>query len=94
MADDKAEVNFIDNPHAPEIFSHGYSGLWRNGGLLHITFEAPRIDHGSNPGPINRVVVGRLVIPIEAAMHLADNIKGFLSNPEVAPPLPPGSGLH
>jgi hypothetical protein len=95
MAEDKnVPVNFIDNPNAPEIHSTGYAGLWVHGGNLHITFAAGRYNHGFNPGEINNVVNGRLVMPIEQARQLGENILTYLKNPRSAPPEVPMGSFH
>ena len=43
-----------------------------------MTFEAARVSHVSNPGPIVRVVIGRLVMPAVAAEIMAKAILDFL----------------
>jgi len=75
---EKPPINFIDNPHAPEIFATDATGFWLNDGCLHITFEAARVDHSTNPGPLNRVVVGRLVMSMAGAQSLAFGLYDFL----------------
>lgn len=62
---------FIDNPLAPDVFADAASGWFRFGGVLRITFEAARASHSSPPGPPNRVVIGRLVMPEQAAVDMA-----------------------
>lgn len=92
---DPPNVRFIDNPHAPEIFSTGHVGLWLNQGNLHITFGAGRIDHAADPGPINLVVLGRVVLSADSAGRLADGIRQLLSNPEGPPQVrPPDTPVH
>jgi hypothetical protein len=39
---------------------------------------APRVDHRTSPGPVNRVVIGRLVLPAQGAMGLATGLYDFL----------------
>lgn len=53
-------ADFIDNPHAPDIFSDGATGFFFLNGNLRITFEAARVNHISSPGPVSRVVIGYL----------------------------------
>ena len=62
---------FIDSPGAPEIFADLLSGTFWHNGLLRMTFESARINHEKHPGPLSRVVVGRVVMPIAAAENMA-----------------------
>jgi hypothetical protein len=56
---------------APEFFADEATGFFIHQGTLSITFASARVDHRSDPGPVNRVVVGRVVLPISAAAALA-----------------------
>jgi hypothetical protein len=69
-------LGFIDNPHAPDVFADGTTGFFVAGGNIRITFESLRVSHTASPGPVNRVVIGRLVMPLEQAENLA---KGLLN---------------
>lgn len=69
---------FIDNPHAPDIFADSVTGFFIFGGNLRMAFESLRIDHTTSPGPANRVVIGRLVMPLEAAEGMAKGILDFI----------------
>jgi hypothetical protein len=60
----------IDNPLAPEVFADEATGFFLHQGNVTITFSSTRVDHRSDPGPVNRVVVGRLVLPAAAAAGL------------------------
>lgn len=71
-------VHFIDNPHAPEVLATEVAGFWLNQGNVHITLESARIDHAKSPGPVNRVVIARLVMPIGGAQNLAAGLYDFL----------------
>jgi len=88
--DGTIKIGFIDNPQAPEVFATGVSGFWINGGNIHITFEAARVNHVTSPGPLNRVVIGRLVLPISGAQGLAAGLYDFLKSRGLDPvPTPP-----
>jgi hypothetical protein len=78
-------LTFIDNPHAPEVFASGPVGFFFNSGNLHITLTALRADHKSSPGPVNRVVVGRLVLPLVGAHNLAVGVFDFLKRNNLDP---------
>lgn len=69
---------FIDNPQAPDVFSSGASGFFLMGPNVGITFETFRVNHGTNPGPVSRVVIGRLVMSIEDTQRLALGLYDFL----------------
>ena len=73
-------VTFIDNPHAPEVFAFRASGIALFADNIHLTFEAPRVDHATSPGPINRVVVRRLVLPLSGAEALRDLLIDYIKN--------------
>lgn len=87
-------INFIDNPHAPEILSTGHVGLWRHADNVHITLAAGRVDHRTSPGPINNVVIARLVMPVGAVQGLVDHLTQMFKNPEAPPPEAPKGQLH
>lgn len=80
MADEKQSppVNFIDNPHAPDVFATDATGFFAFNGSIIITFEAAHVDHRETPGPVNRVVIGRLVMPAPGAHALAVGLFDFL----------------
>jgi len=60
----------IDNPHAPEHVATDAEGFFLTPGLVHITLAAPRVDHRTSPGPVNRVVMARIVMPVEERKRL------------------------
>jgi hypothetical protein len=64
-------ISFLDNPHAPDVFADAASGFFNFSGNMRITFESLRVNHISAPGPVTRVVIGRLVMPLAAAEHMA-----------------------
>jgi hypothetical protein len=73
------DPSLVDNPFAPEHFAADAVGFYlAKPGLVHITLTAPRVDHRTSPGPVNRVVVQRLVMPVEGAYGLAVGLYDFL----------------
>jgi hypothetical protein len=54
-------VSFLDNPHAPDVFADNATGFFNLNGNIRITFESVRVNHVTSPGPMTRVVIGRLV---------------------------------
>jgi hypothetical protein len=90
MAEPIAPPLFVDDPKAPEFFATGLSGFLVNEGNIHLTFEAVRVNHVTSPGPVNRVVVVRLILPILATQRLVVGLYDFLKNSGLDPaPTPP-----
>ena len=71
-------VNFVDNPHAPDVFATGISGFAMFFGNVSISFESARVDHSTAPGPVNRVLIGRLVLPVQIAQQLSLALHSYL----------------
>jgi hypothetical protein len=71
-------IQFQDNPLAPEIFASGATGFFVSNNTVSITLESLRADHAEKPGPLQRVVVGRLVMPAAGAQGLAIGLFDFL----------------
>ena len=65
-------VNFMDNPHAPDVFADRVTGIAFYSGVIRLTFETSRADHSTSPGPVNRVVIGRLIMPLDGVKGLRD----------------------
>lgn len=81
-------VTFLDNPHAPEMYVDGCCGAAFMGGNLRLTFESARVNHETSPGPVMRVVVGRLVMSLGAAEVLRSLLNSYLptlTGPGAAP---------
>jgi hypothetical protein len=81
----KKGPTFIDNPQAPDLFADAATGFFIFGGTLRIALESFKVDHTASPGPVNRVVIGRLVMPIEQAENLAKGILDFLEKQRSQP---------
>jgi hypothetical protein len=72
------EMQFVDNPLAPDIFADGLSGRFLKDGNVRMTFETVRMSHVSSSAPKYRVVIGRLVMPIDAAENMARDVLNFI----------------
>ena len=72
-------VSFLDKPHAPDVFADNATGFFNLNGNIRITLESVRVDHSSAPGPVRRVAIGRLVMPLAAAEAMAKNILDFIN---------------
>jgi hypothetical protein len=68
----------LHNPHSPDVFADAASGFLNLNGNIRITFESVRADHSANPGPVHRVVIGRLVMPLVGAENLARGLLDFI----------------
>lgn len=78
MENQVAPVSFVDDPKAPEFFASDAMGYFLADGNLSITFASNRVNHVGQPGPINRVVMARVVMPVAAAQRLALSLYDFL----------------
>jgi hypothetical protein len=72
------EMSLVDNPTAPEMYADALSGYFLLNGTVRLTFECARANHVSMPGPVNRVVVGRLMMPLDAAERMARDVLAFI----------------
>ena len=84
-------IKFVDNPNAPELYASGATGFFVSIGTISITLESIRADHGEKPGPMSRVVVGRLTMPAAGAQGLAIGLFDFLEKQGFKYEKPPGS---
>jgi hypothetical protein len=79
MSDTKTPQSKLqDDPQAPEIYASAATGFFNANGTIAITLESGRADHSKSPAPVNRVVVGRLVMPASGAQALAVGLFDFL----------------
>ena len=60
------------------MFSTEATGFVVLEGNIAITFESSRVNYSTSPGPVNRVIIGRLVMPIPAVQRLALGLYDFL----------------
>jgi hypothetical protein len=86
-------VAFLDNPHAPDFFADDAVGFFVNDGIFRVTFTSSRANHVTAPGPVARVVIGRLVMSEPAIERFAtgvlDMIKRRRDAAKSAPDQPP-----
>ena len=69
----------LDNPHAPDVFADEATGFFLAGGNLRITFASYRVNHSVSPGPVSRVVIGRLVMSLPAAEAMQRGLADFIA---------------
>jgi hypothetical protein len=94
MADNQPAINFIDNPHAPELFAAQHAGIWVTNGNVHITLEAPRVAYEADGASLNRVVIARLIMPISGAEDLAVKLFNLLKEQGVKSTEPADNTRH
>ena len=73
-------LTFIDNPQAPTVFADEAIGFFALQGNIRTTFTIAAVEHSKLPGPVNRVVIGRLVMSEQAAESFAKGLLGFIEN--------------
>jgi len=78
-------VSFMDNPLAPDVYADNAVGFLVNNGIVKITFVSARVNHIAAPGPVNNVVIGRLVMSIAGAQSLSVGLYDFLKSHGLAP---------
>jgi hypothetical protein len=75
----------VDDPHAPEFFASGCCGFSLGQGHVTLTFESVRCNHFDANGAMNRVVVGRVVMPVQAAQALVLELNASLQRSGYSP---------
>ena len=71
--------SFLDNPHAPDVFADIATGFFNFNGNIRITFESLRVNHITSPGPVTRVAICRLFMPLAAAEAMAKGLLDFIN---------------
>lgn len=74
------DVKLLDNPMASDLYADGVAGVFFEHGNIRIAFEAHKMDHSTSPQVINRVVVGRLVMPVAQAALMAQGLLQYLAS--------------
>ena len=86
---------FIDNPHAPDVFADEAMGFFLTGGNVRITFVSYRVNYSASPGPVSRVVIGRLVMSLPAAEAMHRGLADFIARMKAqAQSVPHGTTLQ
>jgi hypothetical protein len=75
----------IDDPTAPEFFASGCCGFSIGQGHVTLTFESVRCNHFDANGAMTRVVVGRVVMPVQAAQALVLELNNSLQRSGFSP---------
>ena len=81
----RSEPRLINDPHAPETFTTGCCGISIGPGTVSLTFESARCDHSDPNCPMERVVVGRLIMPVGAAQALVLQLNDALQRSGLSP---------
>jgi hypothetical protein len=75
----------LDDPFAPEVFASGCCGFSIGQGHVTLTFESVRCNHYDQAGEMSRVVVSRVVLPIQAAQALVLELNTSLQRSGYSP---------
>lgn len=67
-------TKLVHNPFSQDIYADSAVGFFTYNGNMRITLESVRSDYTQEPIATDRVVVGRLVMPVAAAEALAKGI--------------------
>lgn len=76
----RGKTEFISSHYIPEIYADAGTGTFTPNGNIKITLESWRVDHSTSDGPLQRVAVGRLVMPLDQAEMLAESILEVVKN--------------
>ena len=82
---ERSKVRFVDNIYAPEHFVEDASGFFLKNGVLHITFEAHKVDHTISPPPLTRIVAARIAMPIDGAIAMTLSLYDYLKRQGIDP---------
>ena len=87
-------INLLDSVGGPNIFADNAARWFLLNGNIHITLEAALADPVTSAGQINRVIVGRLIMPLNKAEEMATGLLDFIHQMKAqASTLPGGQGL-
>ncbi len=75
----------LENLFAPEWFATEASSFEIHSGVVSITFTSKRYDNSVVPAALNKVVVGRIVMPPHGAKSLAVELYNFLAKNGMEP---------
>ena len=80
-------TDYIEDLHAPELFTTGASSFANGPGMVTITFVSHRFDNSARPPRPVCLVVGRVVMPIASARALALDLYDYLTKNGLCPDL-------
>lgn len=72
-------LRLVDDPKAPEIYASACAGFSIGQGNVVLTLESARCNHFEPGSPMSRVVVGRIVLPVQAAQALVIELNNALN---------------
>lgn len=82
MGNEVAAAPVVSGPDAPDVFADEAIGFELVNGTVRITFSSVKMAEPAPPSPLQHVVIGRLILPIQSAQRLA---LGLVGAPEGAP---------
>lgn len=72
----------VDDPGIREVYADSFAGIAFSNGNLTLTFAVNRANHSVSPPTNERRVTDRVVIPINGAANLRDQITRVLNDLE------------
>jgi hypothetical protein len=73
------QVNFLDNAGGSVMCADAATGWLLLNGNIRVTLEATRASHITSPGPINPVIIGRLIMPLDGAEEMAKGLLDYIN---------------
>jgi hypothetical protein len=81
---EKKKIPLLSNPFAPEVFAAEAAGFFVLNGNIVITLESARPEYSDGP-TLNRIVVARVVMPVQGAQNLVVGLNAFLAKHNLDP---------
>lgn len=80
----QGQVAVVDNSFAPDVFADDVMSFGVLDGTVRITFLKVRLTEPP-PGQFQRIIIGRLIMPIPAAQRFAVGLYDFLKQRDLDP---------
>lgn len=87
-------TKLVHNPFSQDIYADAAVGFFTYNGNMRITLESVRSDYTQEPIATDRVVVGRLVMPVAAAEAMAKGILEQLERLKTEPAIQPSTTVQ
>lgn len=71
-------INLLDRVGGPNISADNAARWFLLNGNIHMTLEAALADPVTSAAPINRVIVGRLIMPLNKVEEMATGLLEFI----------------
>ena len=71
MANSDNPITVLHSALTPDVYADNAIGIHTFAGNMRITFESLRSDYTGGQGVAESVIIGRLIMPVEAAERMA-----------------------